>query len=49
MAPQQTENKVGQKTVEYYIYNQKGIRGNDNTGVKMHLMQLHIVIQVSLI
>ena len=35
MAPQQTENKVGQKTVEYYIYNQKGIRGNDNTGVKI--------------
>ena len=35
MAPTTTENKVGQKTVEYYIYNQKGIRGNDNTGVKI--------------
>jgi hypothetical protein len=35
MAPQNVENKVGQKTAEYYIYNQKGIRGNDNTGVKI--------------
>jgi len=36
MAPLQESNtKIGQKTVEYYIYNNKGLRGNDNTGIKV--------------
>lgn len=35
LAPQNVENKVGQKTAEYYIYNNKGLKGNDHTGVKI--------------
>lgn len=36
MAPlQETNTKIGQKTVEYYIYNTKGLRGNDNTGIRI--------------